>query len=86
MPSEDMKKGAAHGSRYLYITFERLLLSYLLEILFYMNFFKTFFVRIKVSKTYVFFLKTSHDYLMRYGQRNPFFIPAPAPHHWLNVL
>ena len=85
MSSEEMNKGAAHGSR-LYITFERLLRSYLLEVLFYMDFFKTFFVRIKVSKVYVFFLKTSHDFLTRYGQRNPFLIPALAPHHWLNVL
>ena len=47
MPSEDMNKGAAHGSRYLYIPFERLLGSYHLRALFYIKLYKTFFVRKK---------------------------------------
>ena len=47
MSSEDMNKGAVHGSQYQYFTFERLLRSYLLKALFYNKFYKTFFVRIK---------------------------------------
>ena len=57
MPLEDMNKGAAHGSRYLNITCERLLRLYLLEVLFYMDM-----------------------------DKGAVFIPALAPHHWLNVL
>ena len=40
--------------------------------LFYVNFYKTFFVRIKNSKTFVFFLGTSSEYLTRYGQGSVF--------------
>ena len=40
--------------------------------LFYVNFYKTFFVRIKNSKTFVFFLGTSSEYLTIYGQGSVF--------------
>ena len=39
-----MNKGAVHWSQYQYITFERLLRSYLLKALFYIHFYKTKFV------------------------------------------
>ena len=42
MPSEDMNKGAAHGSQYPYNTFKQLFLSYLTALL-YINFYKLFF-------------------------------------------
>ena len=37
-----------------------------------------------MSKTYVFFLKTSYYHLMRYGQRNRF-LPVPAPQHYKSI-
>ena len=69
MPSEDIYKEAAKKSRYLHNTFKRLLRSYLLKALFYINFHKTFFVRIKDICNLCFLLKKSDEYLTRYGQR-----------------
>ena len=79
MPSEDIKKGAVHVSRYLYITFERLLRSYLLKALLYINVYTNNLSVYKISKTYVFFLKTSDEYLTRYGQMSRFHSGSGSP-------
>ena len=62
----------------LYITLVRLLCLYLLKSLFYINFHKTFFVRIKSIFNYC-FLKTKYEYLTRFGDmdKGTDFIPAP---------